>query len=178
MSWFDDQYNILLDQLKSQTAKIQTIPELKDADDAILLEKFKKLTEYLDHRRLNYAENVEFEFNQDGSQCLIITDTGELTTEDPETLEYLSDIENNKKKITPYDMKTLGYDDDWMLDELPLSPDHRMKAAGVGGKAANLALLAFYHNKKAMDFMINVRRAKFNLFASNSPPLAANYSQS
>nr|MDT0253859.1 hypothetical protein [Endozoicomonas sp.] len=92
MSWFDDQYKILLDQLKNQTARIQTIPELKDADDAALLEKFKHLTDYLDSRRFDHSEEVEFHFNSDHSQCLIIAETGELTTEDPETLEYLIQI--------------------------------------------------------------------------------------
>lgn len=173
-----EKYKYLIDYLDSKRSDYAIRIEFhfdSDAPESVispeLVEKASDIRKYLlsgdwtPDKYADYAVNpvmVEAHFNSGCSECVITTEAGEFTTQDSETIGYLLDVYNGKKSLSAFNMKQFGYDDDWLLDELPWTAGSHMKSLGVAGFATSLALFAYDRNQRALDLISYVRRANLN----------------
>lgn len=156
-------YNQLVQLLEGQIPRVDTLPILMKNSDEALSSMYRDLINYFDEIRTEYANEVQILFNEDYSECEVSTSIASTYIDDPETLEYLLEIKESGKPFSADYIQSFGYDDDALLDDIPIWPDEYMSSFGVGSKVDSLAVFAFDRHRKAVDLMNHVWKSQFDI---------------
>lgn len=156
-------YNHLVQLLEGQIPRVDTLPILMKNSDEALSNMYRDLISYFDEIRTEYANEVQILFNEDYSECEVSTSMTSTYIDDPETLEYLLEIKEIGKPFSADFIQSFGYDDDALLDDIPLWPDEYMSSFGVGSKVDCLVVFAFDRHRKAIDLINHVWKSQFDI---------------